>query len=272
MKNSWGVNSGDKGYIYVSYADVNISKCINVVTSIENTNNYDNIYLHDPFGEVGRVNFNSDTIWFANVFNTINPSNENLSAVSFFNSSPNSKYEIWVSDSDDLTKKEMVLSGNVTNAGYYTIKLEKPINIKSSKLAVFVKLVTPNGIASAPVEKNITGYVSTAKAAKGESYISSNGQSWNDITDKSADTNVCVRAFTTLNKVDVTPYMTGFADGTFKPNGIVSYTEVSDAVSLALGVKVNAFEILANSGSKTDGSVTREQLTYILYKAMQYAL
>ncbi|HYA12394.1 MAG TPA: lectin like domain-containing protein, partial [Thermodesulfovibrionales bacterium] len=56
-----------------------------------------------------------------------------------------------------------------------------------------------------PLEYPYSGYSSTATANAGESYVSRDGNSWNDITGYYNNTNVCLKAFTVAQE-DTTQY------------------------------------------------------------------
>ena len=193
VKNSWGDTTGDKGYIYVSYADANILKVVNSITGIEKVDNQGKIYLYDPFGETASVHFNKPEAWFANIF-TVDNFEEEISEVSFYLPTSGAKYEIYIGDS--LSDRKLVAKGICEGEGYYSVKLDKPISLKTSTCVVSVKLTKEGGIARIPIESNIMGYVQNATAQLGQSYISSNGKKWIDMVEKKENTNVCVRIIT----------------------------------------------------------------------------
>ena len=196
IKNSWGEKFGDNGYYYISYADAPISETIYAVTGVAPADKYDNFYMYDPYGEVSRVNFNTSSIWFANVFNA-NRSGEKLSAVSFYNSHASASYEIYISQSGNLNERTQIASGTLKNAGYFTIDLATPIVIENPEFSIIVKFTTSE-IASAPLQRNSAGWVENSVASNGISFISSRGVSWIDAFDRSAV--VCIRAHTTNAK------------------------------------------------------------------------
>ncbi len=75
IQNSWGENTGDNGYYYISYYEMSIYSAASTVLSAEKEIEYDNRYIHDPLGWNGWRYYtyeNSDmayhTVYGANVF------------------------------------------------------------------------------------------------------------------------------------------------------------------------------------------------------------
>ena len=197
VKNSWGTDYGDGGYLYVSYKDAQIIKsAAYTITDIGQVNNYDNVYLYDPFGQIGTLNYNNNVAWFANTFHA-KSNKENLRAVSFFCPDNSESYVIYSGSS--LSSLRQVASGTVINSGYYTIPLNTVFSLSGSDFTVAIKLTVDSGIASIPIETNIPNYVVTAESAPGQSFVSGNGNDWLDITKQFPNSNVCVRSFTSNN-------------------------------------------------------------------------
>lgn len=201
-RNSWGSSWGDHGYFYVSYDDNKFGTENAVFNNAENTNNYCTIYQYDPLGFVESTGYPSsstpDTAWMANAF--IATSSEPLSAVSFYTLTPDSTYEIRVYENFNGTfdTKEPIKAGKIAMAGYHTISLGQNIPLKDGeKFAVSVKLETPNYNYPIPIEMPYRNYSSKATSSPGQSYMSSNGSDWEDITESFANTNVCLKALTT---------------------------------------------------------------------------
>ncbi|MHC1626309.1 MAG: C1 family peptidase, partial [Methanoculleaceae archaeon] len=198
-KNSWGTGWGDAGYFYISYADPTISSL--TMFTAEPATNYDNIYQYDPLGWTQSFGYYDTTAWFANIFTA--GGDENLDAVSFYVGQYNSPYEVYIYKDpsiNDPTDGTLVAytSGTMTMPGYHTVALPQSVPLSAGdRFSAVVKLTTPGYYYPIPVEYPIPDYSSKATASPGESYVSSDGATWEDITTSYADSNVCVKAFTT---------------------------------------------------------------------------
>ena len=89
-------------------------------------------------------------------------------------------------------------------SGYHTINLSSGVQLKADqKFSVILKLTNSKYNYPIAVESPISGYSSKAKANAGESFVSSDGNSWKDITTDSSysNTNVCIKAFTDTGNI-----------------------------------------------------------------------
>jgi len=85
----------------------------------------------------------------------------------------------------------------MTYAGYYTIPLPSAVTLTSGqKFSIVVKMTTPGYNYPCAMEEPISGYCSGATAHAGESFISSSGSSWSDLTTSYPNTNFCIKGFT----------------------------------------------------------------------------
>lgn len=206
VRNSWGTWFGQGGYFYISYYDSifgynNYITDVAVYNNAESTTNYDHIYQYDPLGwvtglAVGMMGtLDSSTMaWFANAFTA--GDGENLAAVSFYTPVMNASYEIYSGGA--LSSMQFRKSGTIEFPGYHTIPLDSMVTLPSGQgFVVAVKLTTPGSNYPVALEYPEPGYSSQATASAGQSFVSSNGTSWSDITDSYANTNVCLKAFTT---------------------------------------------------------------------------
>ena len=198
-RNSWGSGWGDGGYFYISYYDTRIGMD-NALFTAQSANNYLRIYQYDPLGWVANFGFGTDTAYYANVFTS--SGNENLKAVSFYTTATNAGYEVKIyldPDEGPVSSAGYALSqsGSFALPGYHTVSLDTPVSLKSGeKFSVAVKMYTAGWDSPVAIEYPISGYSSGATASAGQSYISSDGSSWDDLTSSLPDTNVCLKAFT----------------------------------------------------------------------------
>ena len=200
IKNSWGTGFGQGGYCYISYYDTLIGRQNAVFPTAESVTNFDQIYQYDTLGWTSSLGYGTDTAWFANVFTAT--SNADLAAVSFYVASLQSSYELRVYLDPNAgpirTNGGPVFSqtGTIANAGYQTVLLNSPIRISAGqRFSVVVKLTTPNYKYPVPLEQPISNYSGGATASPGQSYISSDGISWTDLTSVYSNSNVCIKAF-----------------------------------------------------------------------------
>lgn len=198
-QNSWGGNFGEDGFFYVSYYDTNIGTHNVVYTRVEETGNYDNIYQSDLCGWVGKMGYDSEEIYGANVFKA--QKDEDVAAAAFYATGTDTSYELYlvhdVVNEKSFDERIKVAEGTCKQAGYYTVDFKTPVAVRAGeRYAVMLYIHTPGATHPMAIEYD-TGEDSlkTVDLADGEGYISYNGRKFVNVKDKQ-DCNLCIKAFT----------------------------------------------------------------------------
>ncbi len=166
---------------------------------MEPPDNYDNIYQADLCGYVGQLGYLDESAYFANAYTALN--NETIEAVGFYATGIDTEYSIYIcenfQDSTSLSKRsDPILTGKFTNSGYYTVKLDQPLEVREGqKYAVIVRIVTPNSERPIAVEFANDRQTADVDLTDGEGYVSYKGISW-ERTEESNKCNVCLKVYT----------------------------------------------------------------------------
>ena len=263
VKNSWGTAWGSNGYFYVSYYDTKFGRDGDptaVVDKAESTSTYTGVYQYDPLGDCSDFGFSSSTGWFANVFTA--QTTASLSAVGFYTLAPGTSYEVYTGSS--LATKTLSTSGTQAAMGYHTLTLPAPVAVASGQpFVVAVKVTSPGTNYPIAFEAPYAEYSPSATAQAGQSYVSSTGSSWTDLTTISgyANANVCLKAYV----APVVPTVTSFLPTSGPVGTAVSLTGTgfSDATAVAFNgapaatfTVVNATQITATvPAAATTGTI-----------------
>lgn len=198
-QNSWGESFGDDGVFYVSYYDTNIGTHNVVYTRIEESDNYDNIYQSDLCGWVGKMGYDKESMYGANVFTA--EKDEDVVATAFYATAPDTEYKVYVVDrfvnEKSFDNKVLVAEGVLEDAGYYTIDFERDIAVKAGqKYAVVVYVHTPGATHPMAIEYDSGDrFLDNIILDDGEGYISYSGTHFINVKDKQK-CNLCIKAFT----------------------------------------------------------------------------
>lgn len=197
-QNSWGNEFGDDGFFYVSYYDTNIGTHNEVYTGVENTDNYDNIYQSDLCGWVGKMGYDKEDMYGANVFTAT--SDQNIKAASFYATASDTSYELYIvndfKDEYSFADRKKVAEGTLENAGYYTIKFDEEVPVtEGERYAVVLHINTPESTHPMAIEYDSgESYLKDVNLDDGEGYISYDGAAFINVKEKQ-DCNLCIKAF-----------------------------------------------------------------------------
>jgi len=208
----------------------------------------------------------------ANVFTA--SATEQVSAVGFYTPVVNSQYEIYVYSGVGTTPRSGTLvtskSGTIAVPGYHTVSLTPGQVTNGQKFSVVIKLVTPGENYGYVMEYPFTDYSSGASASAGQSYISSDGTGWNDLTTYFANTNACIKAYTTAGgstgtgSISITSSPSGAAvylDGTSQskttPASLTGVTAGTHTVRLTL----SGYNDYSTTATVTDGGTATVSAT-----------
>lgn len=197
-QNSWGNEFGDDGFFYVSYYDTNIGTHNEVYTGVENTDNYDNIYQSDLCGWVGKMGYDKEDMYGANVFTAT--SDQNIKAASFYATASDTSYELYIvnnfKDEYSFANRKKVAEGTLENAGYYTIKFDEEVPVtEGERYAVVLHINTPESTHPMAIEYDSgESYLKDVDLDDGEGYISYDGAAFINVKEKQ-DCNLCIKAF-----------------------------------------------------------------------------
>lgn len=246
MKNSKGTSWGDNGYFWVSFEDVHASKIADAFIGVVSPDTYSHVYSYCPLGLTTSFGYSKEECWGANVFTAVN--DDSLCAVGLYALASNTEYEINIYDdfiNNAFENKLGSTSGTLLNAGYHTISLTKKIKLTNNdNFCVVVKFVTPSSNSPLALEHPLSNYSSKATSQKGQSFISSTGSFWTDVTSVQVNSNVCISALTSSNFAPV-----------INPVGNVS---VDEGAVLSFVIKAedkNGDKIALSCGNLPDGAV-----------------
>ena len=201
IRNSWGKGMGIDGYYWASYYDTVVGTN-NAVYFAKDKGESDYIYQYDPYGMTRTVGYNGKG-YGANVFGPVKEK-QYVNGAGFYVPAANTDYKVYVVKDykglDSLKNDRVeVASGTVEYPGYTTVTFDKQEVQKDSKFAVVVYYTTLETYYPIPIEARERKYASRVNAYPGQSYTSSDGAEWRDLTVYNSSANVCIKGFTTLD-------------------------------------------------------------------------
>lgn len=209
IKNSYGTSFGNKGYMWLSYEDASVLFDDAVFLDFTPTSTFDKNYQYDGTTSSFGGYYTDDLIYGANRFKALS-SDDLLTAISFYTDEPSVTcyYQIYknVAGLSDPTKGTPVYSSPVKSyqqyAGYHTVYLPKPIELKAGEYFSVVITYKNKGREVMIFSDDVgyvdnTGYVYCyAKCLQGQSYVSEDGKTWQDLYKIGKGESLRIKAFT----------------------------------------------------------------------------
>jgi len=183
-KNSWGTSWGESGYFYLSYYTSRSLEEVAGFFDLVPASSIGRIYQYDPLGLLGNAGDGSTTGWCANQFTAA--ADEQLTAVATYAVDQNLSAQITVYtggySGGGFSNPAVTVSGVFEEAGFFVIPLPQPVPLTAGQqFAVAIRFQSSSMINPCPIEQPIPGYAN-ATAGPGQSFISSDGVSWTDIS------------------------------------------------------------------------------------------
>lgn len=200
LKNSWGTGVGEDGYFYISYYDRTLDTGEPALFTGVPADTERQIYQYDPLGATRYIGNGENTTYYgANVFTADNY--EELTDVSFYTNEPETDYTVAIFTNFTTPPGDTApvawTAGTSALPGYHTISLPDSVPLMPGEVfSVVLEVTSPTCSHPLVVEMPIEDYSSGATAEAGESYVSADGETWEDLTIGYPDTNVCIKAHT----------------------------------------------------------------------------
>lgn len=200
-KNSWGTDFSKDGYFWISYEDVPLSAGEAFFYDYDTADNYDKNYQYDG----GAIGLNCFCNYEANIYTA--QEDEYIQAVGFYTSDSNYDCTIKVyKDCDDNNPTSGILlttvEANQLYAGFHTVDLENQYLLKEGdKFSVVIYQNATDGeqteiATDSSYAKEDSWFINTSVAETGQSYVSIDGSSWQDIS--ADDKNCRIKAYTDI--------------------------------------------------------------------------
>ncbi len=191
IKNSWGTDDFNEGYLWISYYDTTVESVVAFDYARKGDSDYyDSLYSYDGGMPGLNLGYGTSEIYSANVFTA--EKNETIKAVAFYSENPgNVTYDVSVYLNPTATNPSSgtkVASATLTSdlEGYHSVELDKGVMVDAGDaFSIVVKTSTDNGDAKAYYEHSavVTDGQTTVEvtANEGETFVSHNGRVWSDV-------------------------------------------------------------------------------------------
>lgn len=146
IRNSWGVDVGDQGFMYVSYEDVNVYSALFGVIKASDKIDYEKIYQYNYLGYDIPFTFPSNELYLGTIFNRESSEPEYITQIAI-NAPETYKCTVYINqngasmDKNSLKKVELKAGETETfDAGYHTLEFLNPMAINNDTFAIVVKI------------------------------------------------------------------------------------------------------------------------------------
>ena len=264
------MNVGDKGFMYISYEDVNVYKNLYGITNAQQEVKYDKIYQYNKFGGPMTISYkNGNKGYLATVFDKETNQTEYLTQVSI-KSSETYTCKVYVNpngsskEKGDLQQVQLKSGESETfDAGYHTIEFKNPVPITGNSFVVVIEIEgTQTDRLSIVAEYNYADFYGenadstsalhnfdNVTIANGKCFVAfgENSEEWIDTSkeheryENLPNYNTTIKAFTTvkpstpeLESIEITtpPSKTSYIVGeNFDKTGMVVKAKYSDGTS-----------------------------------------
>jgi C1A family cysteine protease len=198
IKNSWGTTTSSwgnvpnaNGYFWLSYQDTYGGKSGEWFGSAVPASTYSQEYDWSTFGNVSDLS----TAYGFNAYTA--SANSLLKSVGFFTQAEGASYTVRIYGTysgGTLSNLLASTTGTETYAGYHTIDLTTPVSLSAgNKFYVYLN-IAGGGAYPLAYDYAVGGYDSACTASPGQSYYSTTGSSWTDLTTFNSTANFCINA------------------------------------------------------------------------------
>ena len=204
IKNSWGDDSRDNGYFWLSYYDKSImSSGVAYDYTVDGADDYyDTLYSYDGGNSSSWFGYGLSTMYGANVFTAEDASNITGAAV-YTSKGMDIELSVYTGLKDKTnptsgTKAATAIKENVGYEGYYSLQFDSSVKVqKGDTFAIVAKITNNSGSAMIYSEHScdMNGLTYTLNANKGESYYKYDpNSSWDDCANNKIN-NLMIKAY-----------------------------------------------------------------------------
>ena len=215
IKNSWGDDSRDDGYFWLSYYDKSImSSGVAYDYTVDGADDYyDTLYNYDGGNSSSWFGFGLSTMYGANVFTAEDASNITGAAV-YTSKGMDIELSVYTGLKDKTnptsgTKAATATKENVGYEGYYSLQFDSSVKVqKGDTFAIVAKITNNSGSARIYSEYgyDMNGLTYTLNTNKGESYYTYDPDSFWDDCANNKKSNLMIKAYAVDTECTVHSY------------------------------------------------------------------